>query len=263
MGPLTSFVCRRLIKEKLPIHFVVRSAPQARRRWLEKECGSNLTLLEPTESPADLRMMLAAGNCLLNFSQIGETFGLGLAESMALGLPVIVNSTPHMDNAQIELCEHEANGIVANTVSALTAAMRHLYEQPDYAMDLGREGRRFIEATFAAPVVERRVRQFLIDRLKAGGTNLAEGIPPVSRQEVAYILDRQWLDEYKRRLGEGYGESQNFIEEAIDWQVSIIYVCLITWTTHMKLGRSDCRGALSAHQIWFSGAPIKKFFLLP
>jgi Glycosyl transferases group 1 len=216
--PLPVLAVHRLIQEMLPIHLVVRSVPKVRERWVKKNCGSSLTLLEPTEMSSDIRLTLAAADCLVNCSQIGETFGLGLAEAMAVGLPVIVNSTPRMDNAQIELCRHESNGLVANTVTALTNALRYLFERRDYALDLGREGRRFIDSTFATPVVERRVRRFLIERLKAGGTNLADGIPAVDRQDVVYKLDQLWLDEYWGRLSQEYKPSQTLFTEAIDLQ---------------------------------------------
>jgi len=216
--PLPVLAVHRLMQENLPVHLVVRSVPKVRERWVQQNCGSSLTLLEPTDMAPDLRLTLAAADCLVNCSQIGETFGLGLAEAMAVGLPVIVNATPQMDNAQIELCLHESNGLVANTVSALTNALRYLFERPDYAVDLGREGRRFIGSTFATPVVERRVRKFLIERLKAGGTNLAEGIPTVDRQDVVYKLDQQWLNEYRERLSQEYRPSQSLLKEAIDLQ---------------------------------------------
>jgi hypothetical protein len=121
--------------------------------------------------------VLAASDCLVSCSTIGESFGLAIAEAMAMGLPVIVNSTPKADNAQVELCEHMVTGIVANTVGSIAAALELLHDCPEFPRTLGANGRQLVERMFSAAVVERRIRRFIRERLAASMNPLSERIP--------------------------------------------------------------------------------------
>jgi glycosyltransferase involved in cell wall biosynthesis len=67
---------------------------------------------------------------LTHSSAIGESFGYVIAESLAAGTPVIVNSTPMQDNAQIELVDNSVNGFVANSPSAFSKAIVKLLSNP-------------------------------------------------------------------------------------------------------------------------------------
>src|SRR5215470_11837740 len=92
--------------------------------------GGGEHVVEPNADSSRIRRTIAAADCLGNYSQIGETFGLAMAEAMCCGLPVIVNSTPSMDNAQVELCDHGKTGLVANSLRALTSALSFLANDP-------------------------------------------------------------------------------------------------------------------------------------
>jgi len=67
---------------------------------------------------------------LTHCSRIGESFGRTLAEAMAARKPVVVNSTPWMDNAQIELVDHGITGFVANTPETSAQAVAFLTDDP-------------------------------------------------------------------------------------------------------------------------------------
>jgi hypothetical protein len=213
--PLPVLAVGRLIKKKMPVHLLIRAAPARRENWVRSQCGNWQTLLQPSFDPEQIRLSLAASNCLLNYSHIGETFGLALAEAMAAGLPTIVNCTPDMDNAQIELCQHESTGLVANTLSSLVSALQLIFEHPEIGEQMGRSGRSFIEKTFANEIVELRLRRFMIDRLRASGSQLAETIPEATGSD-SYSLDQSWLDEYKRRLGNACKPTGSWFTEIAD-----------------------------------------------
>jgi glycosyltransferase involved in cell wall biosynthesis len=191
--PLPVLAVRRLLRQGVKAHLIIMTAPPERSRWVEKTCGANVTLLEQTVEYSKIRRALAASDCLVNYSHIGETFGLALAEGMAHALPVVVNSTPNMDNAQIELCQHESTGLVANSLSALVAALNDLATNHDASKRLGETGRAHIIATYAAPAVEARLRHFMIKRLVSVGSKLSDEIPPASIDQDSYELDQQWI----------------------------------------------------------------------
>jgi hypothetical protein len=214
--PMPVLAVRRMADARRPIHLIVRAAPSSRAQWIKEQCRSAVSLLEPTSNPQQLRLTLAASDCLVNCSQIGETFGLGLAEAMAAGLPPIVNSTPHMDNAQIELCQHGVTGLVANTVSGLADALRYLQEFPDDAQRLGLQARRYIQSTFATEIVELRLRHFLLNQLEKEQSQLVKMIPPIADSPDSYKLDEEWLSHYSQLLTSVQPDKSSLMKKLID-----------------------------------------------
>ncbi|KKQ09325.1 MAG: Glycosyl transferase group 1 [Candidatus Pacebacteria bacterium GW2011_GWF1_36_5] len=61
-----------------------------------------------------LSLVLNSVDVLAHTSLIGETFGYVYVESMLSGKPIITNSTPLFDNAQVELIDNNINGFIRN-----------------------------------------------------------------------------------------------------------------------------------------------------
>jgi hypothetical protein len=214
--PLPVLAVKRLKQLGTPVHLVVRAAPAVRESWIGKQLGDAATLLVPSHDSRDLRLTLAASDCLLNYSHIGETFGLAMAEAMACGLPVIVNATPDMDNAQVEMCQYGSTGIIANTISVLAMKLEALYKDSNYAVQLSSAGRQFIERTFAASIVENRLRGFLLASLKVSKPDSIPLIPPADIDPVQYHLDQVWVENYYRQEKQLQQGNPVSLTEAID-----------------------------------------------
>jgi len=201
--PLPVLAMRKL-KREIKTCLMLRAAPLERSAWIRSLLDESAILLEPSVLEVDLRRTLAASDVLVNYSVIGETFGLALAEAMASGLPVIVNSTPKMDNAQVELCRHGQRGLVANSVSSLAGALKYLSENPDQSYVLAQSGRQFIEGEFAPGVVESRLRQFIGTCLHS--KEIATRIPQTTIIDT-YQLTPEWLFDYNLSEGECFAEA--------------------------------------------------------
>ena len=93
------------------LKFLVREAPSevlaANRALIDQGVLIPLTM---TSDEGALRQMMSSVDVLLHTSKIGESFGYGIAEAMALGKPVITNCTPRADQAQVELVEDGVAG---------------------------------------------------------------------------------------------------------------------------------------------------------
>lgn len=221
--PMPILAMRRLLQEGVPAQLLLRAVPPQRRLWVESLLGKSVTCLEPTVDDNHLRMTLAASDVVVNYSVIGETFGLALAEAMAAGLPVIVNSTPKVDNAQIELCRHGQRGLVANTVSSLANSLKYLSEKSDQSKKLAEQGRAFIEHSFAPEIVEARLRNFLIACLQSARNGLSSAIPASSIADDAYQLTPVWLSEYENSQDECFTDDGSAIKALLDdWQVKTV-----------------------------------------
>jgi glycosyltransferase involved in cell wall biosynthesis len=147
--------------------------------------------MDSTSEPRRLTALYCAADVFVSASSTGESFGLAIAEAMALGVPVVTNSTPWTDNAQVEVVDNGVNGWVANHPRAFAEAVADL---------LGDEKRRRAFGTAAA---EKVIANWHPSRLTADLERLFEavtatGMPPP--EWTPGIVDQEiFEDEYPRR----------------------------------------------------------------
>ncbi|MDG7011201.1 MAG: glycosyltransferase family 4 protein [Nitrososphaerota archaeon] len=89
---------------------------------------------------ARLYQHIAALDIYASYTVVGETFGIAIAEAMALARPVVTNSTPWECNAQADLVDNRINGLVAQSDEGWAAAIVHLLENPGLRLALGARG---------------------------------------------------------------------------------------------------------------------------
>ena len=102
------------------------AAPPDKEKHLKKKFGDRIIFLNPTSSIEKISKIYQICDFMLHSSGIGESFGLSLAEGMYWGLPIIVDSTPEMDNAQIEVVDHGQNGFIVDSVNGFSMAVSSL-----------------------------------------------------------------------------------------------------------------------------------------
>ena len=95
------------------------STPQLRRRT---------KIVRMVDSDRDLLELYNCMDAFVHHAQIGESFGMVLAEAMLTGCPVVTRSTPRADNSQLEVVPHLEGGIVVADDAAMVTAMRRLSE---------------------------------------------------------------------------------------------------------------------------------------
>ncbi|MBX9879475.1 MAG: glycosyltransferase [Candidatus Obscuribacterales bacterium] len=212
--PLPVLAMEKLQKRKKTC-LVLRAAPPERHDWVKAKLGNAAVLLEPSAKDADVRRTLAASDVVVNYSVIGETFGLAMAEAMMSGLPVIANSTPSMDNAQIEFCRHNQRGLIANSVSSLAAALMYLSENTDKKEKLALAGRTYMNQTFAPEIVESRLRRFIIASLTKVKNKSSSKFPEPGIDD-SYELTESWLSEYTEAENESFPASGSLMERFSD-----------------------------------------------
>jgi hypothetical protein len=152
--------------------------------------------------------MYQASDIMVHSSGIGESFGLSLAEGMYWGLPVVVDSTPGLDNAQIELVDHGSTGIVVDSASGFAEAVSQLAAEPERRRAMGEAGRskakdRYVDARII-PQWEKiyinalsQARPAIVPAATVEYANAVEALPedceyqsfpPLYRQRVAMLL---------------------------------------------------------------------------
>lgn len=133
-------VTRRLLADGLGMVFqaTTRNPQPATRN------SPPIHILPATADPDELAISQMACDVILHTSSIGESFGYGIAEPMALGKPVITNSVPWHDQAQIELVRHGECGLVASSRPSMAAAILRLSKDENARNNYGNTARQHI-----------------------------------------------------------------------------------------------------------------------
>lgn len=165
-------------------------APDIRRRVV------SLPFLHGDEA---LREGYSSIDVFVHASEIGETFGMVLAESMLCGTPVVTLSRPVRDNSQLEVVGHEIGGLVAAHPRDLAVAMSRLAADSVERTRLGCQGAERIAERFALPVVmdtllriarqtvEASSREALVEEL----TSAPDLVTDVPNAEIRRLLTGQ------------------------------------------------------------------------
>jgi hypothetical protein len=186
------------------LRFVFMAAPGSKVEALRRRYGSRLIFLPPTDDLDRLTAIYAACDLMVHSSGIGETFGTSLAEGMYWRLPVVVDSTPDLDNAQIEVVDHGVTGLVTASGAGFAEAILRLASDVAFRQRLGAAARAKVQARYADLVVTRQWERVLIASMKQSGFSApTAGLLDYGRQIdplPAAGEYRSFEDEYRRRL---------------------------------------------------------------
>jgi glycosyltransferase involved in cell wall biosynthesis len=169
---------------------LVGTTDSVRRRLARLGVLDRVAIVEPVAEPEALARLYAACDVFVTGSAIGESFGLAIAEAMALGVPVVTSSTPWTDNAQVELVDEGRTGHVANHPQPFAEAVASLLEDDDRRAALGKAARGKVDRLFSVVPLTRQLER-LYAALAAGGP-LPEWSPSPSEVDA-------FAEEYARR----------------------------------------------------------------
>lgn len=147
---------------------------------------------------------------LAHSSKIGESFGYTIAEAMSAGKPVVVNSTPWADNAQVELVDNQKTGFVTKTPRTFAAAVAYLIENRKEAKKMGIAGRQKVEREYEARKTTKILEKIYLELLRKKGVTVRQDLIKEYEDVQYFPSDCDILNyptEYKKRLNNCFGES--------------------------------------------------------
>lgn len=204
------------ILEAVPnLVFAFLSAPPDRFEQLRQRCGDRVRLLPETSDPAVLARFYQASDLMIHSSAIGESFGCSLAEAMYWRKPVIVDTTPDMDNAQIEVVDHGETGFVVRSAAGFVEAARRLAGDPELRRRFGEAGHEKAMRNYTETVVVRvweKRHIELLDRVRAPiigdqHRDYAAAIP-----EIPVVNEAEYPAEYASRSRRTLGPEPGALE---------------------------------------------------
>ena len=212
-----------LIKRVPDVKFlVVGGIPEKVKKKIEKlKLQRSFIDIGLVASEEKLIQIYYSIDILAHSSRIGESFGYTIAEAMAAGKPVVVNSTPWADNAQIELVDNGKTGFVANTPRTYADAVAYLIENKKEAEKMGLAGREKAEREYDAKKLVKMLEKIYLELLSKKGYTHVEKYLLKEYKNVQYFpTDYDILnypEEYKKRLGSSFGKLS--LIEKIDFKL--------------------------------------------
>jgi glycosyltransferase involved in cell wall biosynthesis len=159
-------------------------------------------------SESDLILTYYSIDILAHSSRIGESFGYTIAEAMAAGKPVVVNSTPWADNAQIEIVDHGKTGLVANTPRTYADAVAYLINNKAESQKMGQLAKEKAYREFDAKKVTKMVEKLYVELLSKKAS-ISDKEVIARYKEVNYFPSNNdimnYPQEYAKRLSATFG----------------------------------------------------------
>jgi glycosyltransferase involved in cell wall biosynthesis len=209
--------CRPLIRARPDVKVLIQTAPPSRINTLRSKFPNNLIVLPESASPRDLALFFATIDVYAHTSKIGESFGVSIAEAMAFGKAVVVNSTPGVDNAQIELVDNRRTGFVVRYPVDFARAIETLLDDRILREQMGEAGYAKIKQKYSADIVTGQYERILFSVMSrtdaARVRNYANSLPlRINPSEM-----QRSFKEYDARLSDIFGSTS--MRERIAYKV--------------------------------------------
>lgn len=144
-------------------YHVIGDTPEIRERVRFLKIENTFQFHPPTTAEAQILNFYKSITVYVHGSQIGETFGCGIAEAMASGIPVVThNSYGNADNAQVELVDHGVTGFVADDPKSYAGAVITLLTNPDIARQMGERGREKVRMNYEAKRITKGLEEVFL-----------------------------------------------------------------------------------------------------
>ena len=197
-GDLCLNMIPHLLKNIPNVRYIIVGTPESKKQKMVK----NVIYLENL-SEDDLIEFYNSIDVLAHSSKIGESFGCTIAESMAAKKPVVVNSTPLADNAQIELVDNGITGFIANSPKEYAEAISFLLKNEHKRYEMGLAGYEKAKREYDAKKSTTILEKIYINILKEKGFKIDHEI--IKKYEtVDYFPSKDDIGtferEYKKRL---------------------------------------------------------------
>jgi len=192
---------------------IVGGIPEPIKRKIQKlRLEEKFIDIGPILQEEKLILIYYSIDILTHSSRIGESFGYTIAEAMAAGKPVVVNSTPWADNAQIELVDNGKTGLIANTPRTYAEAITYLIEHKKEAKRMGLAGQEKVKKEYDARKITSCLEKIYLNLLlKKNVTKIDKIADLINNYEKSqYCLTDNdilnYITEYNSRLNNYFGK---------------------------------------------------------
>lgn len=220
-----------LVKLVPNVKFILVGVPNSRKRRIERsKYKDHFIIYKEIDDWREECLFFQAIDVLAHSSKIGECNGNTINDAMYWKKPVVVNSTPHKDNGQLEQVERMKTGIVANYPQTFARALAYLHDNPQVCMDMGVAGHDRVARINDPATIVRQLEKVCVERLSEKGRVFGQGMMDFYGT-IGYYPNEDdivgYREEYKKRLQWEFGDLSvgekiiNFLRKPIKFYYKI------------------------------------------
>jgi glycosyltransferase involved in cell wall biosynthesis len=159
-------------------------------------------IMENTVSLEKLLIYYKSMNVFLIASQIGESFGMVIAEAMTVGTPVITISTEDRDNAQIELMDNEKSGLVVKRSKySIARALHFLYLNRAIGNELSEQAKLKISRDYKAQNIVSSLEYLILN-------HFSRSVDHINEKSLMQDYSLEMVNDYLKRCINVFGRSR-------------------------------------------------------
>lgn len=178
------------------LRLLLMAAPKE-KEGLQRRFPGRIIAQPPSAVSAELTRIYQAADLMTHSSGIGESFGLAVAEGMYWGLPVVVDSTPAADNAQVELVDHGRTGFVVNSALGFIEAISRLAEDSNLRRRMGQAGHQKALARYVDSRVVPQWEKIYINAVHAAKPSLVSSAHLEYEREIPALPDHSEYESFE------------------------------------------------------------------
>jgi glycosyltransferase involved in cell wall biosynthesis len=125
-------------------YLLIVNPPHEIIKYIYNKKLKHIVIIDKLIGDEELRDCYSSIDLFLHIANIGESFGMVLAESILCETPVITLSTPWADNSQCEVMGYGIGGLCASTLNQYYLFMVELFNDKNKLNKLGTNGRKHI-----------------------------------------------------------------------------------------------------------------------
>lgn len=154
---------------------LIGATPKMRAHAEQIGITDKVIIMDNTVSLQKLLIYYKSMDIFLIASQIGESFGMVIAEAMTVGTPVLTISTEDRDNAQIELMDNEKSGLVVKRSKySIARALHFLYLNRTVGIELSKQAKLKISRDYKAQNIVSSLERLILNHFNHSVDHIAE-----------------------------------------------------------------------------------------
>lgn len=194
-----------LLQEIKNIKYIIVGCPPQKMKIIKNlKLGDRVITIPEIEDERSLTVFYETIDLFAYAAYHGESFGITIAEAMAHHKPVVVNSTPAMDNAQVELVDHGQTGYIANWPFNYAKAVARLLKDNNLSETFGENGYQKVLKYYQANKITKFLENYYFELLVNKGIISKNDIPnyldiPSNVNVAELIAFKKEYDQRKRQ----------------------------------------------------------------
>jgi glycosyltransferase involved in cell wall biosynthesis len=180
---------------------LIGATPKMRAHAEHLKIADKVIIMENTVSLQRLIVYYKSMDVFLMASQIGESFGMVIAEAMTVGTPVLTISTEDRDNAQIELMDNEKSGLVVKRSKyAIARALHFLHQNKATGIELSEQAKLKISRDYKAQNIVGSLERLILN-------HFSQSVDHISEKSLIQDYSPEMVNDYLKRCINTFGRS--------------------------------------------------------